>query len=146
MDTGSSDLWIETTQCTNCPRGNAQLNTGSSSSIQTTSNSVSFSYGQGQAQGTMATDTVSLAGFTISSQVFGTSHVPPQPTLYCMLMQEYYYRRGNPDLRQRRTQRRIRYHGPRIPIPRTNRRHTLLASPPQQQPTLKPRILSLPRS
>ena len=71
MDTGSSDLWIETTQCTNCPRGNAQLNTGSSSSIQTTSNSVSFSYGQGQAQGTMATDTVSLAGFTISSQVFG---------------------------------------------------------------------------
>ena len=71
MDTGSSDLWIETTQCTNCPRVNAQLNTGSSSSIQTTSNSVSFSYGQGQAQGTMATDTVSLAGFTIGSQVFG---------------------------------------------------------------------------
>ncbi|VDC04081.1 unnamed protein product [Peniophora sp. CBMAI 1063] len=71
MDTGSSDLWIETTECTNCPQGNAQLNTGQSSSISTSSNSVSFSYGQGQAQGTMATDTVSLAGFTISSQTFG---------------------------------------------------------------------------
>ncbi|KZV75095.1 acid protease [Peniophora sp. CONT] len=71
MDTGSSDLWIETTQCTNCPRGSAQLDTGRSSSISTTSNDVSFSYGQGRAQGTMATDSVSLAGFNISSQTFG---------------------------------------------------------------------------
>ncbi|KZV67009.1 acid protease [Peniophora sp. CONT] len=71
LDTGSADLWVLTTQCTNCTQGLAQLDTNRSSSIRTSTNNVSFVYGQGQAAGTVATDTVSLAGFTISNQSFG---------------------------------------------------------------------------
>ncbi|KAI0031309.1 aspartic peptidase domain-containing protein, partial [Vararia minispora EC-137] len=71
LDTGSSDLWVQTTGCTNCPPGSGMLNTNQSSSIQTSSQSVSFSYGQGQAQGTMASSTVSFGGFTLNSQTFG---------------------------------------------------------------------------
>ncbi|KAI0319007.1 aspartic peptidase domain-containing protein [Amylostereum chailletii] len=70
LDTGSSDLWLATTQCSNCPTGTPELNTASSSSIQSSTQSVSLRYGSGQASGTLAQDTVSFGSFTISNQVF----------------------------------------------------------------------------
>lgn len=46
---------------------------GSSSSFQDSSNDVQISYGSGQADGTIATDTVSIGGFTVADQTLGAS-------------------------------------------------------------------------
>ena len=72
LDTGSADLWVLTTECTNCTQGVPRFNTSQSTTLKTSATNVSFSYGQGQAFGTLATDSVSLAGFAIGNQTFST--------------------------------------------------------------------------
>ncbi|KZP34386.1 acid protease [Athelia psychrophila] len=69
LDTGSSDLWLASSECTSCPSSSPQY-TASSSSSSTSSSSqpVSISYGSGDVEGTLVTDTVTLAGYTVSSQ------------------------------------------------------------------------------
>lgn len=59
FDTGSSDLWVNVgnSNCQTTP-----YNTGASSTYKNTGSSFAIQYGSGSSSGTVATDTVSLAG------------------------------------------------------------------------------------
>ncbi|KAF8504113.1 aspartic peptidase domain-containing protein [Gautieria morchelliformis] len=71
LDTGSSDLWVASTQCLQgCPSGTTTYNPSSSSSFKDTSQTVSITYGTGAVQGDAGSDTVSMGGFTTQSQTF----------------------------------------------------------------------------
>ncbi|KAH9839095.1 acid protease [Rhodofomes roseus] len=83
MDTGSSDLWLASSSCSGCPSDTPEFTSSSSSSFKSNSSStsssghgggsngeVSITYGSGDVQGSLGTDTVSLAGQTVSSQTF----------------------------------------------------------------------------
>ena len=81
----SSDLWVTTTNCkqsaTNrnsntgsntgiCTTGDS-FNTGSSSTFKSLNEKFGVTYGSGQVAGTLGSDTVSMGGFSVQSQVFG---------------------------------------------------------------------------
>jgi len=71
LDTGSSDLWVAGTSCTRCPNV-PEFDTTKSSSFQESSNSqdIQINYGSGSVAGSLAAETVSLGGFTVSQQPF----------------------------------------------------------------------------
>ncbi|TCD62855.1 hypothetical protein EIP91_006336 [Steccherinum ochraceum] len=69
LDTGSSDLWLATSS--QAARGITLFDTSSSSTFVATNNSFSVQYASGSATGTLGSDTVSFAGFDVSSQTFG---------------------------------------------------------------------------
>ncbi|KAH9971726.1 aspartic peptidase A1 [Lactifluus volemus] len=71
LDTGSADLWLAASTCTQgC--NNIQTYASSSSSTFSSSNQpFSITYGSGKASGTLATDVVQMAGFQVQKQVFG---------------------------------------------------------------------------
>ncbi|WVW79578.1 hypothetical protein I302_101547 [Kwoniella bestiolae CBS 10118] len=71
MDTGSSDLWVagSTCQSSSCT-GVSTFDAQDSSSYNTDNSAFNISYGSGDADGYLATDTVSLAGFTVTGQTF----------------------------------------------------------------------------
>ncbi|WWC63811.1 uncharacterized protein I303_106416 [Kwoniella dejecticola CBS 10117] len=72
MDTGSSDLWVAGSSCTSSScTGVSTFDTGDSSSYNTNNAAFNISYGSGDADGFLASDTVSLAGFTVTGQTFG---------------------------------------------------------------------------
>jgi hypothetical protein len=62
LDTGSSDMWTV--------QGKRDWNPASSSTFQNSSNAFHITYGSGEVSGTLATDTVTLAGHTSSDQTF----------------------------------------------------------------------------
>ncbi|KII92711.1 hypothetical protein PLICRDRAFT_89263 [Plicaturopsis crispa FD-325 SS-3] len=73
LDTGSSDLWLASTQCRSCPSGTPEFDASKSTSIKAapgTNSQVTISYGSGEVAGTLSSDTVSMAGFTVASQTF----------------------------------------------------------------------------
>lgn len=74
---GSSDLWLAGSQCTQCPSGTPEFDTSSSSSIQTSSDQVQINYGSGSVIGTLAKDTVSMGSFTVSDQTMRMSFACP---------------------------------------------------------------------
>ncbi|PPQ90543.1 hypothetical protein CVT25_015857 [Psilocybe cyanescens] len=65
LDTGSSDLWV-----TSCDASTPLFKSSSSSTFQSisTSSDVQISYGSGSVIGALSTDTVTMGGFTISTQ------------------------------------------------------------------------------
>ncbi|WWD06960.1 hypothetical protein V865_005057 [Kwoniella europaea PYCC6329] len=71
MDTGSSDLWVAGSTCesSSCT-GVSSFNAEDSTSYNTDNSAFNISYGSGDADGYLATDTVSLAGFTVTGQTF----------------------------------------------------------------------------
>ncbi|EKM54825.1 uncharacterized protein PHACADRAFT_258950 [Phanerochaete carnosa HHB-10118-sp] len=74
LDTGSSDLWVASTNCRTC-EGLTTFNPSQSSSIQqsqgtTGQQGITIEYGSGEVQGTLAQDTVSMGGFTVNPQTF----------------------------------------------------------------------------
>jgi cathepsin D len=73
LDTGSSDLWVAGTSCSRCP-SIPTFDTGKSSSFQQSSNAqgIQINYGSGSVAGSLASETVSLGGFTVAQQPFRT--------------------------------------------------------------------------
>ena len=75
LDTGSSDLCVTDSQCTNCDTTTPLFQTSQSSSLQTSGGQdsrVQLIYGSGQVSGAVAKDTVSMSGFTVQQQVLGS--------------------------------------------------------------------------
>ncbi|KAH9948108.1 aspartic peptidase domain-containing protein [Amylocystis lapponica] len=70
FDTGSSDLWVPASGCDSC--GNhSKYTSGSSSTFKKESGSFDISYQDGStAEGDVATDTVSVAGVSVTGQKF----------------------------------------------------------------------------
>lgn len=65
-------MWIADTDCSSSScRSIPTFNPSSSSSLQESSTPFDITYGSGQAAGFVATDTVTMGGFTISNQGFG---------------------------------------------------------------------------
>ncbi|KAG1306738.1 hypothetical protein G6F64_007365 [Rhizopus arrhizus] len=71
LDTGSADLWIPGNSCpsTDCP--SALFDPSVSSTFEYLDDPFTLTYGIGNVNGTYATDTVSVAGATVSNQQFG---------------------------------------------------------------------------
>ncbi|CDZ96236.1 Aspartyl protease [Phaffia rhodozyma] len=70
VDTGSSDLFVASTECSGCTDSAYEFDAAKSSSLQKSSTSFSITYGSGSAQGVLATDYVSIDSFNVS-QTFG---------------------------------------------------------------------------
>lgn len=68
FDTGSADLWLPV-NCGNCQA--QQFDASKSITYSNTGQSFDVQYGSGDVHGTLATDTVSLASTTVSTQYFG---------------------------------------------------------------------------
>jgi len=69
LDTGSSDLWLASTQCTSCS-GTPEYDSSKSSSFKSVGDSeTTIRYGSGVVRGTLGQDTVSMGGFT-ATQIF----------------------------------------------------------------------------
>lgn len=82
LDTGSSDFWVVDSACTSSQcTGVNQFDSSSSSSFQGSSDPFSIRYGSGAVQGVLATDTVSLAGYSVTSQTFAEVDTLAQNTL-----------------------------------------------------------------
>ncbi|KAI0786584.1 aspartic peptidase domain-containing protein [Abortiporus biennis] len=74
LDTGSSDFWLASTQCTSCSIGTPAYDPSKSSSFKQSTNalgqaqSTNIRYGSGEVAGIIAAETVSMGGFTVPSQ------------------------------------------------------------------------------
>lgn len=71
LDTGSADLWLASDACTPedyCPASIPTFHGRDSSSFQNTSKPFSITYGSGRAVGTLARETVNVAGFQVEQQ------------------------------------------------------------------------------
>jgi hypothetical protein len=71
LDTGSSDLWVSDSNCRTGCDGVPTFASASSSSFKNLTTDFSITYGSGKAIGTLGQDTVQMAGFSVSNQVFG---------------------------------------------------------------------------
>ncbi|KAI9315308.1 aspartic peptidase domain-containing protein [Dichotomocladium elegans] len=71
FDTGSADLWVPSSKCppSECP--NVNFNEKASSTFKNLNEPFSIQYGIGSANGSYATDTVSVGGLTVRNQQFG---------------------------------------------------------------------------
>ncbi|CAE6449784.1 unnamed protein product [Rhizoctonia solani] len=72
LDTGSSDLWLQSVDCAPCT--GEKINATISSSLQRTSSPFSITYGIGSVKGTLVNDVVSIGSssdFTVQNQVWG---------------------------------------------------------------------------
>ncbi|KAF5324959.1 hypothetical protein D9758_017738 [Tetrapyrgos nigripes] len=85
LDTGSSDLWIAGSGCTTCGttptlslsskrrrqfRHQSTQSNPASSSLKNLNQPFSITYGSGAASGTLVSDSVAMAGFSVVDQVF----------------------------------------------------------------------------
>lgn len=77
LDTGSADLWLVNSQCTQNCDGFPPYNPSSSSSFANASKPFAITYGSGQASGYLAQDVVQMAGFQVANQSLGMSSTPP---------------------------------------------------------------------
>lgn len=73
LDTGSSDMWVADQDCTtNTCAGLPRFDTRDSSTYSASNTPFQISYGSGDAAGLIVSDTVTMGGFTVQSQGFGT--------------------------------------------------------------------------
>lgn len=73
LDTGSADLWVADTECTECDAKTPRFDASKSSTYENIGSQTSIQYGSGDASGQTARDTVTLGGFTVPGQTFRTS-------------------------------------------------------------------------
>lgn len=72
MDTGSSDLWLADSSCTSSTcQGVTEFDESASSTYVSLGTDFNITYGSGSASGSLANDTVTMAGYTVTSQTFG---------------------------------------------------------------------------
>eukprot|EP01126_Amoeba_proteus_P012809 TRINITY_DN1530_c0_g1_i1.p1 TRINITY_DN1530_c0_g1~~TRINITY_DN1530_c0_g1_i1.p1 ORF type:complete len:369 (+),score=75.64 TRINITY_DN1530_c0_g1_i1:69-1175(+) len=72
FDTGSSNLWIVGSQCTDSAcQGKDQYDSSSSSTYTPNGESISIQYGTGSMDGILDVDNVVLAGITVTNVTFG---------------------------------------------------------------------------
>lgn len=71
LDTGSSDLWVSDSNCQVGCDGVPTFASASSSTFKNLTTDFSITYGSGKAVGSLGQDTVQMAGFSVSNQVFG---------------------------------------------------------------------------
>ncbi|KAI0032521.1 aspartic peptidase domain-containing protein [Vararia minispora EC-137] len=72
MDSGSADFWVAGDNCQTCA-GHQLLGASTSSSFVDTQQPFSVTYGSGNVQGNIVTDTLTLAGLTLTNHTFGTA-------------------------------------------------------------------------
>ncbi|KAL7421026.1 hypothetical protein Q5752_003910 [Cryptotrichosporon argae] len=70
IDTGSSDLWVASTACSECD-GLTTYDSSASSTYVSSGKLFDITYGSGEAEGVIATDTVTMGGYTVTDQTFG---------------------------------------------------------------------------
>ena len=73
LDTGSSDLWVPSTDCTTCGQNTSVFDSGTSSTFGIAQNNgqpvpVILPYGSGIAAGVLVRDTVAMGGLQVESQ------------------------------------------------------------------------------
>lgn len=72
FDTGSADLWVPSSACTQC--GNHKtLGPDTSSTLVASTTPFKVTYGSGDVAGTLVQDTVTLAGLTLQNKTFGVA-------------------------------------------------------------------------
>merc|ERR1719461_1216407 len=62
FDTGSSNLWVPASNCTNCASGHAQYNPSASSSFKANGTEFEIQYGTGSMKGFVVHDKIDLGG------------------------------------------------------------------------------------
>ncbi|XP_026720276.1 embryonic pepsinogen-like [Athene cunicularia] len=78
FDTGSSNLWVPSVSCTSLACQNHQMfNPSQSSTYKRTGQNLSIQYGTGAMEGTVGSDTVTLASLVDINQQFGLSTTEP---------------------------------------------------------------------
>jgi len=70
-DTGSSNLWVPSQNCTNCKADGTKYDSSKSSKHASNGKSFALQYGTGSCNGFLSTDDVTLGGLTISAFDFG---------------------------------------------------------------------------
>ncbi|GAA5899474.1 pepsin-like aspartic protease [Sporobolomyces salmoneus] len=70
LDTGSADLIVAEPNCEGCKSDTPGYQPSSSSTASTTSQNFQITYGSGSAEGTLVSDIVSIANYTVQSQTF----------------------------------------------------------------------------
>ncbi|KAN0066048.1 hypothetical protein ACQY0O_000141 [Thecaphora frezii] len=84
LDTGSADFWLVDSVCgssNNCDDDLNKYKPSASSTHIGSSNQFQVSYGTGAVQGTLAADTVSLAGYTVNNLTFAQADSVAQDTI-----------------------------------------------------------------
>ncbi|KAI0057208.1 acid protease [Artomyces pyxidatus] len=75
LDTGSSDLWLASSECQSGCRNIPTFTASSSSSFKNLSESFAITYGSGKASGVLGQDVIQMAGFEVNNQIFGVCDV-----------------------------------------------------------------------
>ncbi|KAF8867690.1 aspartic peptidase domain-containing protein [Infundibulicybe gibba] len=73
LDTGSSDLWVVSTTCQACDSTIPRFNPSSSTTLKMPGTNTTIRYAIGRVTGQIATDTVTMGGYTINSQTFSAT-------------------------------------------------------------------------